>query len=160
MEEIVNEERLQIRRTLKWSLRSDPWRLARSHDLKPNGYDKKLDGWLAYGLVKKRLPQRTVRVLRMHFEQGLPLEKIAAELKLSTRQIIRYLNKGLDVIFDNAPAGIKVSLSPGSYTWLLQGCRRCGGDLYWDSEGAHGRDGEYCCLLCGERFTVGEMEQK
>jgi hypothetical protein len=160
MTEISYEDRLQLRRTLKWSLRTESWRTTESNGVPKYWYQKKLEGMAAYALVKERMPRRIISILQLHLAQGIPLNKIAFELKLSTRQVIRNLNKGLDLIIDNAPIAILVSLSPGTYRWLLQGCRRCGGDVYWDPEGAHGLDGEYCCMLCSERYTVEEMEEK
>ena len=157
--EISGENRLQLRRTLKWTLRSEPWRTTESNGVTKSWYEKKLEGMAAYSLAKERMPPRIISIFQLHYNQGLPLNKIALELKLSTRQIIRDLNKGLDLIIDCIPPGIFISLSPGSCQWLLKGCRRCGGDVYWDAEGAHGRDGEYCCMLCGERYTVEEMEK-
>ncbi len=155
---IEAEDRLQLRRTLKWSLRSDSWRRTESQGVTKPWYDKKLDGMLAYGLVKEQIPRRTLKIMRLHFDQGLPLDKIAFNLKLSTRQVSRDVNRGLDVIIDNVPRDIIVSLSPDRYTWLLKACPNCGGNMYWDPEGAHGQGGEYCCLLCGCRKTIQEME--
>jgi hypothetical protein len=160
MAEISRENRLQIRRAIRWSLRSESWRPNEVNGVSTLRYDNKLEGLMAYGLVRNRMPKQVVRILQLHYGKGVPLEKIAFSLKMSIRQVIRYLNQGLDIIIDNAPTGIIVSLCPNTFNWLLKGCRRCGGDLYWDSEGAHGEDGEYCCILCGERYTVEEMEVK
>jgi hypothetical protein len=30
--------------------------------------------------------------------------------------------------------------------------------MYWDEEGAHNQGGEYCCILCGHRYTPAEVE--
>jgi hypothetical protein len=157
--EISPENRQLLRRTLKWSLRAEPWRPTESNGVIKPWYEKKLEGMMAYSLAKGQIPPRISSILKLHYGQGIPLNKIAFELKLSTRQIIRYLNKGLDLIIDSLPPGMVASLSPGSCQWLLKGCRRCGGDIYWDSEGAHGQDGEYCCILCSERYTVRELEE-
>jgi hypothetical protein len=154
------KDRQQLRRTLKWALRTDPYRRTESKDGPKRWHDKQTECLLVYGMVKKELPARTLKIIQWHFEKGLPLDKIAFELNLSTRQIIRDINKGLDLIIDSLPEGIAVSLSPQLYTWLLRGCPHCGGDLYWDALGAHDQDGEYCCAQCGHRYSITDIENK
>jgi hypothetical protein len=156
--EISNEDRKRLRRTLKWAFRCDPWRRTESGGMVKDWYNRKLDGLLAYGLARDKLSKREVKIMRWHFELGLPLDKIAFNLKLSVRQVSRDLNRALDTIIDNVPQSIIVSLNPAAYEWVLRGCLHCGGDMYWDDEGAHGRGGEYCCILCGHRYTPAEVE--
>ena len=158
MSEISNEDRKRLRRTLKWAFRCDPWRRTESGGVVKDWYNRKLDGLLAFAMAKDKLDKRTRDILRLSFERGLPLDKIAFNLKLSVRQVSRDLNKGLDTIIDNVPQSIIVSLNPAIYQWLLKGCLHCHGDMYWDDEGAHGRGGEYCCILCGHRYTIEEIE--
>jgi hypothetical protein len=158
MPEISSEDRKRLRRTLKWSLRCDPWRRTESGGVVKDWYNRKLDGLLACGLARDKLSKREVKIMRWHFERGLPLDKIAFELKLSIRQVSRDLNRALDTIIDNVPQGIIVSLNPAAYEWILRGCLHCHGDMYWDEEGAHNQGGEYCCILCGHRYTIEEIE--
>ena len=158
MPEISNEDRKRLRRTLKWSLRTDSWRRTESGGVARDWYNRKLDGLLAFALAKDKLDKRTRDILRLNFEKGLPLDKIAFNLKLSVRQVSRDLNKGLDTIIDNVPQSIIVSLNPAICQWVLKACLNCGGDMYWDEEGAHNQGGEYCCILCGRRYTIEEIE--
>ncbi len=158
MPEISKEDRKRLRRTLKWAFRCDPWRRTESGGVVKDWYNRKLDGLLAFVLAKDKLDKRTRDILRMNFEKGLPLDKIAFNLKLSVRQVSRDLNKGLDTIIDNVPASIIVSLNPAICQWVLRACLHCGADCFWDDEGAHGRGGEYCCILCGHRYTIEEIE--
>ena len=49
-------------------------------------YEKKMEGLTAYSLVKDKMPKRTRRILQLHFDQGIPLDKIGFELCLSGSQ--------------------------------------------------------------------------
>ncbi len=148
-------ERRRLRATLKWALRPDPWHeFDRAGELRELTA-RKLDGLISYGMVDKTgLSERAIKSVQMHYIQGIPIENIAHHYLVSPRTIAGDITMVLDYIIDHTPKRLLVSFCPIIYQWKIKGCPHCGGDLYWDSVGVYGGDGEYCCLMCSRRFDI------
>ncbi len=160
----MTTERRRLRAALKWALRPQPDRSFEQNGRLKDWAVRKLEGLLAYGLADKSgLSQRAVESVQMHYVQGVPVENIACHYGVTPRTIARDMVMVLDHVLDQTPNSILASLQPIVFQWKMKGCThlQCGGDLYWDSVGAYGGDGEYCCLMCGRRYTAdGEPLRK
>ncbi len=143
----------QARSALKWALKPQPGRrFEDEHGRLKEWAEKKLDGLVAYGLVDKTgLPERALRVTKLHYFDGVPVEALAKQFSVSPRTIANDLTMILNHILDNAPKSLIASLVPAVLQWRVEGCPKCGGSQYWDIQGAYGYDGEYCCINCGWR---------
>ena len=154
------------------ALKRDLRRYLRLTDV-PDWYAKsewlnaKLEAMMAVGLMdKSKLSERTLRMAREHFQNGRSIASVGWIEQIPRNVVKRELEQYLDAIIDSMPGGIRAALDYKRLhsgerfyeTWRLNGCPRCGSALYYDPLPAYGREGEWCCLLCGRRESdSGEL---
>ncbi len=148
------ERRRELRKTLRYSLCSShtvPGVKARAW------FDAKMSGMLAYGLTdKSQIPAEVLEATKLYFSEGISYKDIGTVYRVTEHTIRRRINWMLDQIIDTLPIDIVRLLNYSVSKIVPHGCTReyCGGDLLWDNEGAHGDgEGEYCCLMCAQRYT-------
>jgi hypothetical protein len=89
---------------------------------------------------------------------------VASFLYITERQVRKDIGVVLDAVVKEAPTSLMVGLNTGVFKWRVNGCRVCGGDMYWDETGNYGGNGEYACILCdwrtdAEGVPVGQLNR-
>ncbi len=151
-ERFSKEQRKQLKKALRWSLY--PSREVPKGGRIKNWYAKKMEGMVSYGIVNKdRLTKQQVEFVQLHFTMGFTVKQISRQYLVSPRWVQKEINTVLDFILDRVPDELLADLRPQSYKIHEDACKWCGGDLYWDAEGAYyALGGDWCCLQCARRY--------
>lgn len=147
--EFSEEERRQLKSTIKWALRPTAWRKIETRQgFFRAWFERKLDALAAYALSdKSRLSERAIEAVKLRYEWGWSERAVAAYLAVSERTVRYDVSDVLDEVIRTSPAQLLAALRPRVYKWRLKGCLKCQGDLSWDEE-----NGDYHCWLCGRHY--------
>lgn len=153
-ERFTPEQRKELKRALRWSLY--PSRQVPKGGKLKQWYERKLEGLVAYGIVnKEHLSKQQLNFVQLYFSQGMSTRQIGIRYHVSPRRVQQEINTVLDFILDRAPIEVLADLKPQSFKIHEDGCKWCGGDLYWDGEGAYfALGGDWCCLQCARRYDA------
>jgi hypothetical protein len=119
-------------------------------------YERKIEALASFSLTdRSSVPGVAWDILDMRYGRGIPLPDVARSHHMSTRQADRYINEALDAVIRSMTPGQKANLTRINYSWRLDACPHCQGDLFWDEEGVHGMStGEWVCLACSRRWEI------